>query len=59
MIYKATVFMNENQISCCFETLEAAEKWLDYQNKNHNYTTLIERYSNIGLKVDSFYYTGK
>lgn len=42
-----------------FGTMAAAERWLDSENNNPQYSTVIETYNEAGQKIDGFFYTEK
>ena len=59
MIYKATIVRPSESYSMVFSTMAAAEQWLDSENNNAQYSTMIEMYNEAGRKIDGFFYTEK
>ena len=59
MIYRATVLTDNGGYLEHFDTLAAAEQWLDSQNNNYELTTMIETFDDNMNKVDGFFYTEK
>ena len=57
MKYRASVLTYEGGYFEEFNTLAAAEQWLDTQNNNYEYTTMIETFDAAGHKIDGFFYT--
>lgn len=40
-----------------FTTIQQAAEWLDSENNNGEYTTMIETFDEKGRKEDGFFYT--
>ncbi len=40
-----------------FATIQQAAEWLDSENNNGEYTTMIETFDEKGRKEDGFFYT--
>ena len=59
MKYFATIRDDYGSSSKTFNTVLAAEEWLDTQNNNFNSDTIIEEYDDNWVKKDSFFYTRK
>lgn len=59
VIYKATIMRPSGSYSMVFGTMAAAERWLDSENNNPQYSTVIETYNEAGRKIDGFFYTEK
>lgn len=59
MKYLATIKDGILSYSRTFNTMAAAEQWLDEQNHNEENTTLIEVFDENWNKVDGFMYTEK
>ena len=57
MKYIATIIMPSGRISNTFSTVRQAEQWLDSQNNNREYTTIIGEIDNNNMVVDWFFYT--
>lgn len=57
MRYVATVIMPAGRISDTFPTVGQAEQWLDSQNNNYEYTTVIGEIDDNNMVVDWFFYT--
>lgn len=57
MKYIAILIMPSGRISDRFPTITQAEQWLDSQNNNHEYTTIIGEVDANNMIVDSFIYT--
>ena len=57
MRYVATVIMPTGRISDTFPTVGQAEQWLDSQNDNYEYTTVIGEIDDNNMVVDWFFYT--
>lgn len=57
MKYIATIIMPSGRISNTFSTVRQAKQWLDSQNNNREYTTIIGEIDNNNMVVDWFFYT--
>ena len=57
MKYLATIKFGSDSSSQSFESLHAAEKWLDTQNNNLEHTTIIYEMDDKWNIVNSFYHT--
>lgn len=57
MEYIAVVIMPSGRLSERFPTVVQAEQWLDSQNNNQQYTTVIGEVDETDHVVDSFLYT--
>ena len=57
MKYIAMVIMPSGRSSDRFETVSEAKQWLDTQNVNHQYTTIIGEVNDQDMVVDWFFYT--
>lgn len=59
MRYKAKIIFHNTVLTRTFESIGAAESWLDSENNNLENTTIIEELDTNGKTVDWFYYTEK
>lgn len=57
MKYIAILIMPSGRISAKFPTIAQAEQWLDSQNNNYEYTSIIGEVDDNDKIVDSFIYT--
>ena len=57
MRYMATILFPHGRMSNVFLTVGDAEQWLDSQNNNAEYTTIIDELDENGKVVDGFFYT--
>ena len=57
MKYMATILFPHGRLSDVFPTVGDAEQWLDSQNNNAEYTTIIDELDENGKVVDGFFYT--
>ena len=57
MKYLATILMGIDSYSQSFNTIAEAERWLDENNNNMEFTTIIDEYNDKWEKVDGFFYT--
>ena len=57
MRYVAVVIMPQGRLLDKFPTVGQAEQWLDSQNNNHEYTTVIGELDDNDMIVDWFFYT--
>ena len=57
MKYIATIIMPSGRISNTFSTVCQAKQWLDSQNNNREYTTIVGEIDNDNMVVDWFFYT--
>lgn len=57
MKYVATIITPTGRLSDSFPTVVQAEQWLDLQNKNQAYTTIVNEVDDNNMIVDWFYYT--
>ena len=57
MRYKAVIVFASHKLTNVFNTVGAAEQWIDNNNNNHDYTSYIQEIDNSGNVVDWFYYT--
>lgn len=57
MRYMATILLPHGRLSEVFLTVGDAEQWLDSQNNNAEYTTIIDELDENGNVVDGFFYT--
>lgn len=59
MQYVATVFFDSGTRKETFKSIQLAAEWIDSENNNHEYTSMIETYDDNGRKKDGFFYTEK
>lgn len=57
MNYVAIVIMPSGRLRKTFPTLSQAEQWLDANNNNCEYSTIIGEVDKDGYIKDSFFYT--
>ena len=57
MKYLATITYGRSSNSMTFNTMAAAEQWLDERNNNLEHTTIIDEYDDDGHFIDGFFYT--
>lgn len=57
MKYLATIKQAYDTSSKMFNSIPAAEQWLDENNNNLEHTTIIEEFDDNWRKVGSFIYT--
>ena len=57
MKYKAVIVFASHKLTNVFNTVGAAERWIDSNNNNHDYTSYIQEIDTAGNVVDWFYYT--
>ena len=57
MDYIAVVIMPSGRLTERFPTIMQAAQWLDENNNNHEYTTVIGKADENDHVVDSFLYT--
>lgn len=57
MKYIAIVVMPSSRLSDRFPTIVQAEQWLDTQNNNYEFTTIIGELDDNDMIVDWFFYT--
>ena len=55
--YIAIVIMPTHRLQKRFPTMSQAEQWLDANNNNHQYSTIIGIADETDHMVDSFFYT--
>lgn len=58
-MYRGKIVYPHMTLSEIFPTVGTAEQWLDSQNNNAEYTTIIEELDANGNVSDWFYYTEK
>jgi len=58
-MYVATVFHGSSIYRKQFSTMAETQQWLNSENKNMEYTTMIETYDETGRKTDGFFFTMK
>ena len=59
MQYIATIFYDNGAKSAAFQSTQQAAEWIDSENNNHEFTSMIETYDDKGQKKDGFFYTEK
>lgn len=59
MQYIATIFFDNGAKSASFSSIQLAAEWIDSENNNHEFTSMIETYDENGKKKDGFFYTEK
>lgn len=59
MKYVATIRYKDGSHSQMFNTVTAAEQWLDEQNNNLENDTIIDEYDDDWTLKDGFFYTRK
>ena len=57
MKYLATIKQHYDTSSKSFKSKKEAEDWLNSQNNNYEYTTVITVYNDKWEEVDSYIYT--
>lgn len=57
MKYLATVMTGIDSYSQSFNTIPEAERWLDMNNHNGEFTTIIDEYDDNWNKKGGFFYT--
>ena len=57
MHYVATVKLEQDSYSMSFNTEKQAQDWLDSQNNNLNYKTIITKYDKNWKEIESIEYT--
>ena len=57
MKYIAQIIMPSGRLSERFSTIGQAEDWLNSENNNHQYTTIIGELDDNDMIVDWFFYT--
>ena len=57
MTYLATIKFPYIPSQRMFTSLSEAERWIDQNNNNLIYPSIIETFDDIGNKTDGFFYT--
>ena len=55
--YKATIFFNPGKLSKEVNSISAAASWIDCNNRNYEYTSIIQEMDDKNNVLDWYYYT--
>lgn len=56
-MYRGIIYLNEPVRSPDYKTIKEVQNWIDAQNNNHEYKSIVEEVDKDGNMVDWYYYT--